>query len=200
MVGSMAAEFIRLRRLVEADLPTLHRWYQTEALWDHLVGEFRRHAAEDSIPYMRAWLTPNRAEVRMGVTRAPDDELIGMATPSPIDPEAGEAEFHIIIGDAAERGKGFGEAATVAALEHAFEVLALWRVRLRVLQTNAVALRLYARLGFGPDEGRGAGQTAIKAGAPVAVVALSVTEATFRQRQSAGAHRWSARNAQRSSG
>ena len=185
---AVMAELVRLRRLHEDDLGALHAWYQSPELWEHLVGDWRARSEAAAVAYMRRWLAPGPREVRLAVTRASDGVLIGLASLSPIDPEAGEAEFHIFLGDAAERGRGYGRAATSATLEHAFEALRLWRVLLRVLQTNVAALKVYARLGFSPDEAA-APETVVKGGAPVAVIALSLTEAAFRHRQAADAHR-----------
>jgi RimJ/RimL family protein N-acetyltransferase len=192
-------ELVRLRRLAHEDLASLHRWHQTPSLWDHLVGEFQERTAGEAIGYMQAWLTPSLAQSRMAVTRAADGALLGLVALSPIDRETGEAEFHIFLGEPGERGRGYGAAATVAMLEHAFDALELWRVRLRVLETNAAALALYARLGFTPDSGAAAASVS-KGATQVTVLSLSLTEATFRQRQALEAHRWSARNVQRSSG
>ena len=184
------AELVRLRILVEDDLPALHRWYQTEALWDHLVGAFQPRTEAESVAYMRRWLTPSRVERRLAIVHGDDGSLLGLTTLSPIEPEAGEAEFHIFLGEAQARGRGYGRAATAAMLAHAFDELGLWRVRLRVLRTNEAALRLYAELGFEPQGD--ASETVEKRGAQVAVVAMGVTDAVFRQRQASYAARRSA--------
>jgi RimJ/RimL family protein N-acetyltransferase len=184
------ADLVRLRALVERDLPALHRWHQTQALWDHLVGEFQPRGEAEAISYMRRWLAPSRHELRLAVARAEDGALLGLVALTDIEPDLGEAEFHIFLGEADERGKGYGRAATAAALAHAFDELDLWRVRLRVLQTNQAALRVYAVLGFEPHPE--VVETVRKGGADVAVVTMSVTDAVFRQRQGAYAPRRSA--------
>jgi RimJ/RimL family protein N-acetyltransferase len=174
---------VRLRRLAEGDLATLHRWYQTPSLWDHLVGAFEAREEAQAVAYMRRWLAPSLTEARLAVERTADGALIGLVALSPIDPEAGEAEFHIFLGEADDRGRGYGRAATAAMLAHAFDELALWRVHLRVLKTNEPALRVYAALGFEPEPD--AGEVAIKRGEAVRVVAMGLTDAVFRQRLAA---------------
>jgi len=189
MMGVMV-EIVRLRALVEDDLPALHRWYQNPELWDHLVGAFQAREAAESLVYMRRWLTPTPRERRLAIVRGDDGALLGLVSLSPIEPEQGEAEFHIFLGEAQARGQGFGRAATAAMLAHAFDALGLWRVRLRVLKTNEPALRLYAGLGFEPH---GEGSEAVaKRGVLLTVVAMSVTDAVFRHRQAAYAARRSA--------
>jgi len=174
---------VRLRALVEADLVQLHRWYQDPALWDHLVGAFVRRDEAEAVAYMRRWLTPSAAEVRLAIVDTVNDALAGLVALSPIDRALGEAEFHIFLGKARLRGKGLGRAATAAALDHAFDELGLSRVWLRALQINEAALRTYAALGFELDATVSA--TVRKQGAETAVITMRVSDAAFRARQAA---------------
>jgi RimJ/RimL family protein N-acetyltransferase len=174
---------VHLRAVVEADLVQLHRWYQDPALWDHLVGEFVQHEETEAVGYMRSWLTPSPSEVRLAILDAANGALAGLVTLSPIDRNNGEAEFHIFLGEARARGRGLGRAATAAALDHAFDVLGLWRVWLRVLQTNEAALRTYGALGFEPDATAAA--TVRKRGAETAVITMRVSATVFRARHAA---------------
>jgi RimJ/RimL family protein N-acetyltransferase len=169
---------VRLRKLLESDLAALHRWYQTPELWDHLVGDFTPRGEAEAVAYMRLWLQPSTRELRLAIVRGDDGALLGMAALAPIDPAEGEAEFHIFLGEASERGRGYGRAATAAMLARAFDELALWRVRLKVLRGNEPALRVYAALGF---EAAGPGDAL--------VLEMSVTDAVFRQRQAAAVAR-----------
>ncbi|MHB8528489.1 MAG: GNAT family N-acetyltransferase [Caulobacteraceae bacterium] len=137
-----------MRALTEADLPELHRWYQTPELWDHLVGEFRSRAEREAIEYMRSWLTPTTTELRLAIELARSHRLVGMTAFTPIDPVAREAEFHIFLGNARDRGRGLGRAATAVMLAHGFRDRGLSRIHLRVRAGNAAARRLYEDLGF----------------------------------------------------
>jgi len=65
-----------------------------------------------------------------------------------IDSRHRKAEFGIFIGEDAARGKGFGTAATLMILEHAFRELNLNKVFLRVFTDNVGAIRSYERAGF----------------------------------------------------
>jgi RimJ/RimL family protein N-acetyltransferase len=172
------ADLVRLRRLLEADLVRLHRWYQTPELWDRLVGAFTPRAEAEAVAHMRGWLEPSHRELRLAIVRGEDGDLIGLVSLTPIDREEGEAEFHVFLGEASDRGRGYGRAATAAMLAHAFDEIGLFRVRLRVLRTNQAALRVYAALGFEPE-----------GPVEVEVLAMSVTDAVFRQRQAAARSR-----------
>lgn len=172
MVGAM----IRLRPLTEEDLPALHRWYQDPALWAHLVGAFVPRAEAEAIAYMRGWLTASASALRLGVEA--NGELIGQVALAPI--ADGEAEFHIFLGDALERGKGYGAEATRLMLARAFGELGLGRVTLEVLATNAAARRVYDRLGF---VAHGVVGRVAKDGDLTDVVGMSIDAARFAEGQ-----------------
>jgi diamine N-acetyltransferase len=138
---------IRLRPLAEADLPILHRWRQDPSLWTHLVGDFQPREESQAVAYMRRWLTPTPTELRLAIER--EGTLIGQTALAPI--EETTAEFHIFLGDVADRGRGRGRAATRAMLSIAFDELRLCRVTLEVLASNLAARRLYESLGFQAD-------------------------------------------------
>jgi RimJ/RimL family protein N-acetyltransferase len=58
------------------------------------------------------------------------------------------AEFAILIGDHAFRGKGFGRLITKCAINFGFNNLNLFRISLEVLSYNMAAIDLYSKLGF----------------------------------------------------
>ncbi len=60
----------------------------------------------------------------------------------------GRAEFGIIIGDAADRGKGYGTETTRLMLDYAFTALGLRNVALTVAEWNVAGQRAYAKAGF----------------------------------------------------
>ncbi|MFM9105690.1 MAG: GNAT family N-acetyltransferase [Chloroflexota bacterium] len=58
------------------------------------------------------------------------------------------AEFGITIGDAADRGRGYGTEATRLALRWAFDELGVHNVLLDTSSINVAALKAYERAGF----------------------------------------------------
>jgi diamine N-acetyltransferase len=60
----------------------------------------------------------------------------------------GRAEFGILIGDAADRGKGYGTETTRLMLDYAFTALGLRNVALTVAEWNIAGQRAYAKAGF----------------------------------------------------
>ena len=58
------------------------------------------------------------------------------------------AEFHIMIGDIQNQGRGLGTFAVNSMLNHAFNNMNLQRVELTVLDNNTRAKHLYEKCGF----------------------------------------------------
>ncbi len=77
-----------------------------------------------------------------------DDRLIGFVVLFNIKWRNQSAEMAIGIGNAADRGKGYGRDALRLILNYAFSELNLHRVGLTVLSYNEQAIRAYERAGF----------------------------------------------------
>ncbi|HEY8293448.1 MAG TPA: GNAT family protein [Thermomicrobiales bacterium] len=73
---------------------------------------------------------------------------IGTVSLFDINYRNGRAEFGIIIGDAADRGKGYGTDTTRLMLDYAFTALGLRNVALTVAEWNIAGQRAYAKAGF----------------------------------------------------
>ena len=73
---------------------------------------------------------------------------VGTIGLSQIDRRHRRAEYGVLIGEPAARGKGLAAEASRLLLRYAFGELGLHRVFLHVLAENEPALRLYERLGF----------------------------------------------------
>lgn len=58
------------------------------------------------------------------------------------------AEFGIFIGDSNARGRGIGTEATQMYLDFGFNTLGLHRISLRLLASNQIAYKCYAKVGF----------------------------------------------------
>ncbi|MDI3341652.1 MAG: GNAT family protein [Sphaerobacter sp.] len=73
---------------------------------------------------------------------------IGTCALVDIDHRNGTAEFVIIIGERAYRGRGYGTEATRLALDYAFTALGLHNVMLKVYEFNLAGIRAYQKAGF----------------------------------------------------
>ena len=169
---------VLLRPIVEADLATLHRWYQTPELSEHLVDDIPRRDAGESIPFMRGWLAHDARNQRFAVVRRADGRLLGRT--ALLNIEDGSAELHLFLGDPDTRGHGYGRQAVEVLLAVAFDQLRLDEVRLEVLGSNAAARALYRRIGFNEQGPRETG--VIKHGARIEVVRMAIRAGTWRHR------------------
>lgn len=73
---------------------------------------------------------------------------IGNAALTHIDYRDRTADFEIMIGEAHARGKGYGTEATQLVLDHAFIVLGMRNVMLKVYTSNIAGIRAYEKAGF----------------------------------------------------
>ena len=80
--------------------------------------------------------------------RTDEARPIGLAALTEVGIPEGSAEFRTLIGDARDRGHGFGRESSELVLRFGFEELGLREIRLDVYGYNAAGLRLYERLGF----------------------------------------------------
>lgn len=104
-------------------------------------------------------------------------KAVGNAGFSRLDEPHRYATFHIGIWASGARGHGVGTVATRLVVRHAFEVMRLHRVDLRVLETNLRAIRCYERCGF-VHEGIEA-ETALVAGHWVSDLRMRILESEY---------------------
>jgi len=135
---------VSLRELAEEDAPLVVRWRSDPAVASELFSE-RPPSLREHLAWFRA-LGPDRREFMM-VTH-PENMPIGTVGLSRIDRRHGHAEFGILVGEPAFRGKGYAMEAAALLLDMAFGPLGLHRVYLHVFPENVAAIRLYERVGF----------------------------------------------------
>jgi RimJ/RimL family protein N-acetyltransferase len=76
------------------------------------------------------------------------DKLIGNCSLMDIDNASKTAELGIFIGDAENRGKGYGTEAVKLLLDYGFNYLNLQNIMLKVLAFNECAIKAYEKAGF----------------------------------------------------
>lgn len=164
---------VTLSALVAEDSDLLFGWINERDLVI-LSAPFRPVArAEHDLWFQRI---RQREDVRIFGIRE-DGRLVGTCQLHSIHPVHRSAELQIRIGEPDARGRGVGTMATARLLEFGFHELALHRIYLHVLATNAAACRLYERAGF-RVEGRQL-QAACIEGVWVDVVLMAILAAEF---------------------
>lgn len=108
----------------------------------HYVGE------EVDEAWFDRYLNLRERAVRCAIVEDETDRLMGCTYLLNIDRTNMCAEFHIMIGNADDRGKGAGTFAIEKMLHHAFMDLNLHRLTLDVLEDNVAAIKLYTHAGF----------------------------------------------------
>ena len=135
---------ITLREITEGDTENIIRWRNHPAVRDNFI--FREKlTAEAHLCWLNETVRRGKAAQFIIVD---GDRDIGSVYLRDIDRAHRKAELGIFIGEADARGRGHGAAAVKLTLRHAFEVLQLDRVYLRVLADNAPAIRSYEKCGF----------------------------------------------------
>lgn len=147
-IPRIEGERIALRPLQEDDLELTLRWRNQAHIrrWfiysDVITPEQHRSwyqkylARDDDLVFI--------IEERMPVSRP-----IGQVALYDIGLHGNAAEFgRLMIGDAADNGKGFAREATRLLVDYGLSALGLQRIYLEVFQNNAAALSVYTGCGF----------------------------------------------------
>ncbi|MBK9748433.1 MAG: GNAT family N-acetyltransferase [Chloroflexi bacterium] len=149
MIGSLFnGQRVRLTALKPEDAAVMARWYEDgefSRLWDAMVARPRTEAS------IRKWFEETDASkdgYGFGIRLMYSDELIGYLYVDGIVWNHGAGWLAIAIGEAANRGKGYGLEAMNLALKFAFHELNLHRIQLTVFGYNERAIRLYEKIGF----------------------------------------------------
>ena len=135
-----------LSPLTDADSAQLFEWINRRDLVV-LSAPYRPVHQPDHDAWFRA-IRSRKDVVIFGIRRSADHRLVGSCQLHSIDPLQRSAELQIRIGEASATGQGIGTVACRALLRHAFDDLNLQRVHLKVLATNALARRVYEKVGF----------------------------------------------------
>jgi diamine N-acetyltransferase len=146
---SIRGERVALGPLRRELYPLHVRWVNDpEVGWNVFGGPQARTLEEEG-----AWLEAEGAKADSAffliyVPVGGDWRPIGVTSLTEIDLGSRRATFRILIGDAADRGRGLGREAAELVLDHAFGTLDLETISLHVFDFNTVARKLYEALGF----------------------------------------------------
>jgi diamine N-acetyltransferase len=138
---------IFLRAIELDDLERTNKWHNDPELYSTL-GTFRYVSRSADEEWLRKKLAYSSMELNLAICRVDDSEHIGNIYLRNIDWTARHAELHIFIGEANQRGKGYGQAAVKLLTDHAIKDLGLLRLYLMVLEDNLSAIKMYEKCGF----------------------------------------------------
>lgn len=138
----------RLREIEKKDLTIINGWRNDLALLSLLGAPFRFINLEVDEKWFADYMSNRENAVRCSIVEEENDKILGLVSLVSIDHLNQSAEFHIMIGDKKNQGKGIGTFGVNAMLEHAFYNLNLQRIELTVLEDNVRARVLYEKAGF----------------------------------------------------
>jgi RimJ/RimL family protein N-acetyltransferase len=144
----MTDSAVFFRPLEMGDVDRIHAWHNDLSLFELMIGTHRpvgRNGIED---WLRKRQSYSHSEINMALCVAPSGDHIGNLYLRDIDWIARRGELHILIGDPAHRGCGYGQQAVQQFAEMAFHQLGLRRLYLQVLETNQAAIHVYEKCGF----------------------------------------------------
>lgn len=142
-----------LRRLTVADATDEYvRWINDPETNRYLESGHTPETIESLREYIRL-REANPKALFLAIVLKDGDRHIGNIKLEPIEWHHRRAVLGIMIGDARDRGKGYGTEATQILLRYAFDELRLHRVELGVTADNVPAIRCYQNVGF-VEEGR----------------------------------------------
>ena len=139
---------VRLTAVAKDDLPAMANWWaDTDFL--RLYDSFP--AFPKTADNLTKWLEDSeqgKTNFLLGIRPLHDDKLLGLVGLDGIIWSNGTSSVSIVIGEQAERGKGYGWEAMTLILGFAFRELNLHRVFLTVFGYNTPAIAMYEKLGF----------------------------------------------------
>lgn len=144
----LSGKKVRLTAVTEEDLVTINEWYQDPdflRLYDSTPA-YPQSKGESEERIKEAQEDPNT--FLFAIRGLGEETLIGLLEMDGIAWSHGTTFVSIGIGEAHNRGQGYGREAMELALQFAFHELNLHRVCLTVFSYNEAALQLYEKLGF----------------------------------------------------
>lgn len=138
----------RLRELERKDLQEINKWRNNPELIELLGAPFRYINLDVDVKWFESYMSNRGNAVRCAITEDNQDDILGLVSLVSINYMNQSAEFHIMIGDTVNQGRGIGTFAVNEMLNHAFNNMNLQRVELTVLDDNERAKHLYEKCGF----------------------------------------------------
>lgn len=145
-VINVAGERIALGPLRRELLPTYVRWFNDPTALRTLNRPQQTTLEELTASYDR--LVLDASAESFTIYERDGWRPIGNCALVQIDHRNRTAEFEIVIGERDARGMGYGTEATRLTLDHAFAVLGLRNVMLKVYAYNPAGIRAYQKAGF----------------------------------------------------
>lgn len=146
---------IVLKALSERDVleSGWYGWFNSEEATEFVQQRYFPNTLQKQLEFYRSGIANSSTKIQLGIVPNGMNTIVGVVSLSGIDFLNRKAEFGIMIGDNAARGKGYGTEACRLIVKHAFERLSLNKIYLGVHAEHTAAIRSYEKVGF-VQEGR----------------------------------------------
>ena len=124
------------------------RWHNDSELYRTLIGHHRYVDEATERAWLQKRIKARDGSLSLAICLIEGEQHIGNIYLNELDRVVRMAELGIFIGEPTERGKRYGTEAVSLLVTHAFAVMDLQRVYLRVLADNEAAIRAYQSCGF----------------------------------------------------
>lgn len=139
-------KLISLGPVIPADFPALFRWGND--VDSARVNEVYRPSDWNSHQEWWSNIGKDPSKVVFAIRKQGSNNIIGYVQIMNISGIHQSAHLGVRIGEAADRGHGYGREAASLAIDYCWNHLNLGRIGLTVFKTNERALKLYSSLGF----------------------------------------------------
>ncbi|MEW2632816.1 GNAT family N-acetyltransferase [Streptomyces sp. NPDC048389] len=150
--GMVLGELVKLRAMGPTDAEALWRWNH-----DPDVMRWMDDNHPSSPEHVRKWLEDRPrntyGDLLLGVEALSDGRLIGLVALRDAEPETGNAELDIYLGEKDYWGKGYATDAMRTVCRYGFDKMRLHKITLTVVTENHAAQQVYRKVGF-VEEGR----------------------------------------------
>ena len=140
---------IYLRALEPDDYRQTIGWRNDAGLWN-MLGGMRRFVAA---AYEKNWMEEaacgsGDADVRLAICLAQTGQMIGIVSATAINRVNGSCVSHLMIGDPASRGRGYGSEALRQMARYMIDEQRIHRFEAKVLADNVASIRALEKVGY----------------------------------------------------
>ncbi|MCX6223229.1 MAG: GNAT family protein [Bacteroidia bacterium] len=140
---------IRLRAIEPEDEDILFNWENDQKIWQisNTLTPFSRHILRKYLDQAHLDIFQAK-QLRLVIEAIEPNKPVGLIDLFDFDPHHQRAGIGILIGDAAEWGKGYAKEALKILLKYVFTVLLLNQVYCSIDESNTASLNLFKNAGF----------------------------------------------------
>lgn len=141
---------VYLRAIETEDYKTTYQWRNDDEISSMVGGQKYFVSLEKEKKWVESIMGDN-SSIRLMVCLKESNKPIGMVTLADVNYINRSAHSHILIGDKAEWGKGYGTIALQQLLTYAFEEMGLHRIEAMVLETNIGSVKMHKKCGYSEE-------------------------------------------------